>query len=85
MTVHPEGVEFHAAGDLWGQESYGVEEAIKARFAMEQYRKKGALVIGPASENLVRFGCIKNDTWRSAGRTGADQSFRSAGRLGSGL
>jgi aldehyde:ferredoxin oxidoreductase len=71
LTVHPEGVEFHAAGDLWGQESYGVEEAIKAQFAMEQYRKKGALVIGPASENLVRFGCIKNDTWRSAGRTGA--------------
>jgi len=71
LTIHPDGVEFHAAGDLWGQESYGVEDAIKERFAMEAYRKKGALVIGPASENLVRFGCIKNDYWRSAGRTGA--------------
>jgi aldehyde:ferredoxin oxidoreductase len=71
LTVHPEGVDFHAAGELWGMESYGAEDAIKERFAREEYRKKGALVIGPASENLVRFGCIKNDYWRSAGRTGA--------------
>jgi aldehyde:ferredoxin oxidoreductase len=71
LTVHPEGVDFHSAGELWGKETYGVEDAIKEQFAREEYRKKGALVIGPASENLVRFGCIKNDYWRSAGRTGA--------------
>jgi aldehyde:ferredoxin oxidoreductase len=71
LTVHPDGVDFHAAGDLWGQESYEAEDAINDQFAMEKYRKKGALVIGPASENRVRFGCIKNDSWRSAGRTGA--------------
>ena len=71
LTVHPEGVDFHAAGELWGKETYGVEDAINEKFAREEYRKKGALVIGPASENLVRFGCIKNDYWRSAGRTGA--------------
>jgi len=71
LTVYPEGVDFRAAGDLWGQETFGVEDAIKERFAREEYRKKGAVVIGPASENLVRFGCIKNDVWRSAGRTGA--------------
>jgi len=71
LTVHPEGVDFHSAGELWGQETYGVEDEINERFAREEYRKKGALVIGPASENLVRFGCIKNDYWRSAGRTGA--------------
>ena len=71
LTVHPEGVDFHSAGELWGKESYGVEDAINERFTREEYRKKGALVIGPASENLVRFGCIKNDYWRSAGRTGA--------------
>ncbi len=71
LTIHPDGVDFHAAGNLWGKESYEAEDAIKERFAMEEYRKKGALVIGPASENLVRFGCIKNDAWRSAGRTGA--------------
>ena len=71
LTVHPDGVEFHAAGELWGKESYEVEDAIKEKCAMEEFRKKGALVIGPAAENLVRFGCIKNDYWRSAGRTGA--------------
>ena len=71
LTVHPEGVDFHPAGELWGKETYGVEDAINERFAREDYRKKGALVIGPASENLVRFGCIKNDYWRSAGRAGA--------------
>jgi aldehyde:ferredoxin oxidoreductase len=71
LTVHPEGVDFHSAGELWGKETYGVEDAINERFAREEYRKKGALVIGPAAENLVRFGCIKNDYWRSAGRTGA--------------
>ena len=71
LTVHPDGVEFHAAGNLWGKESYETEDAIKDQFAMKAYRKKGALTIGPASENLVRFGCIKNDYWRSAGRTGA--------------
>ena len=71
LTVHPEGVDFHSAGELWGKETYGVEDEINKRFAREEYRKKGALVIGPASENLVRFGCIKNDYWRSAGRTGA--------------
>ena len=71
LTVHPDGVDFHAAGELWGMETYGAEDIIKQRFAREEYRKKGALVIGPAAENLVRFGCIKNDHWRSAGRTGA--------------
>ncbi|MCL6639397.1 MAG: aldehyde:ferredoxin oxidoreductase, partial [Firmicutes bacterium] len=29
-----------------------------------------AVVIGPAGENLVRFACIENNYWRSAGRTG---------------
>jgi aldehyde:ferredoxin oxidoreductase len=71
LTIHSDGVVFHDAGDVWGMESYGAENVIKERYVMEGYRKKGALVIGPASENLVRFGCIKNDHWRSAGRTGA--------------
>ncbi|MDD5014823.1 MAG: aldehyde ferredoxin oxidoreductase C-terminal domain-containing protein, partial [Atribacterota bacterium] len=29
-----------------------------------------AVVIGPAGENLVRFACIKNNYWHSAGRCG---------------
>ena len=35
-----------------------------------EYRRRGAVVIGPAAENLVRYGVVENDRWRSAGRTG---------------
>lgn len=70
LTVHPDGVEFHDAGSIWGMETYGAEDAVNQRCAMAQYRKKGAVVIGPAGENRVRFALIKNDYWRSAGRCG---------------
>lgn len=71
LTIHPEGVEFHDAGDIWGMDTYSAEDAIKSRFSSDQFRKKGAVVIGPAGENGVRFAVIENDYWRSAGRTGA--------------
>jgi len=71
LTVHPEGVDFHDAGDIWGMETYPAEDAVKERFVRSEYRKKGAVVIGPAAENLVRFAVVENDYWRSAGRTGA--------------
>ncbi|GAW93035.1 tungsten-containing aldehyde ferredoxin oxidoreductase [Calderihabitans maritimus] len=35
-----------------------------------QFPGAQALVIGPAGENLVRFACLENNYWRSAGRTG---------------
>ena len=70
LTVHPRGADFHDAGDIWGMETYDAEDAVKARFALPEYRRKGALVIGPAGENLVRFAVVENDYWRSAGRTG---------------
>ena len=71
LTVYPEGVDFHSAGDIWGMETYAAEDAVNERFVKQEYRKKGAVVIGPAAENLVRFGVVENDYWRSAGRTGA--------------
>ena len=73
LTVTPEGAEFHDAGDLWGMETFAAEEAAVARFApnREGYRKPGAVVIGPAGENLVRYAIIANDKWRCAGRAGA--------------
>ena len=71
LTVHPEGVDFHDAGDIWGMETYPAEDAVKERFVRPEYRKKGAVVVGPAAENLVRFAVVENDYWRSAGRTGA--------------
>ncbi len=70
LAIHPQGVDFHDAGDIWGMETYAAEDAVKERFAKSEYRKKGAVVIGPAGENQVRFAVIENDYWRSAGRTG---------------
>ncbi|MBB5349712.1 aldehyde ferredoxin oxidoreductase family protein [Desulfoprunum benzoelyticum] len=72
LTVTPEGAEFHDADDLWGMETFAAEAAAVARFApnREGYRKPGAVVIGPAGENLVRYAIIANDKWRCAGRAG---------------
>ncbi len=72
LAIHPEGVEFHEAGDIWGMETYPAEDTIHERFDQSdaKYKRKGAVVIGPAGEKLVRFAVIENDYWRSAGRTG---------------
>jgi len=72
LVVHPQGVEFHPADKLQGLETYATEDAVNELFGGKNsgYKKSGAVVIGPAAENLVSFGVIKNDYWRSAGRTG---------------
>lgn len=73
LTVTPEGVEFHDADALWGSDSIVTEEIAVQRFAAnsENYRKPGAITIGPAGEKMVKFALIANDKWRCAGRTGA--------------
>ncbi|MEW6263489.1 MAG: aldehyde ferredoxin oxidoreductase family protein [Thermodesulfobacteriota bacterium] len=72
VEIHPGEVVFHEAGDLWGRETYDTEEEVVKRFSRSDwdFGRAGSVVIGPAAENLVRFGVIKNDHWRSAGRTG---------------
>lgn len=72
LEIHPDKVRFHNAEDLWGKETYETESAVLERYGRsgEVFKKVGAVVIGPAAENRVRFGVIKNDQWRSAGRTG---------------
>jgi len=72
LTIHPEGVGFHEAGDIWGMDTFQAEDAVVERFSSSDsgFKKCGAVVIGPAGENLVRFALIENDYWRSAGRTG---------------
>lgn len=71
VTVHPEGCEFHDAAPLWGMDVYQAEDEALARFARpDSPGKPGAVVIGPAGENLVRFAMIANDKWRCAGRAG---------------
>ena len=72
LGIHPEGVDFHEAGDIWGMDTFQAEDAVLERFGKsgENFKRRGAVVIGPAGENLVRFAVIENDYWRSAGRTG---------------
>ncbi len=67
LHISDQGVVFGCAADLWGQDSYPSEEAL-----LQRVNVKGAqaMVIGRAGENLVKFACIKNNRWRSAGRTG---------------
>ena len=72
LEIRPDGVRFHDAKDLWGKNTYEAEEIVLERFGgtRKEYKKTGAVVVGPASENGVRFGVINNDRWRQAGRAG---------------
>lgn len=72
ISIDPDNVAFHDATDLWGKDTFESEDIVRERFARHDpsYSKCGAVVIGPAGENLVNFAVIENDYWRSAGRTG---------------
>ncbi|HWJ03667.1 MAG TPA: aldehyde ferredoxin oxidoreductase family protein [Verrucomicrobiae bacterium] len=67
LEISDSKVEFHDAGQLWGKDTYATEDSV-----LQAVNVPGAqaVVIGPAGENLVRFACIENNYWRSAGRTG---------------
>ncbi len=67
LEISDTRVLFHDAASLWGKETYETEKTVKSLAASSDC---GAMVIGPAGENRVRFAVIENDYWRSAGRTG---------------
>ena len=67
LEINDKNVIFHDASDLWGKETYEAEEAILKRVGIKE---SGALVIGPAGENLVKFAVIESEHWRSFGRAG---------------
>ena len=60
-------LEVRSAAQLWGQDTYATQEAVK-----EAVREKSArvCVIGPAGERQVLFASIMCDHGRMAGRTG---------------
>jgi aldehyde:ferredoxin oxidoreductase len=72
LEIHPEGADFHDAGDIWGMDTYETEDTVNRLFGStgREAKKTGCVVIGPAAEKLVRFAVVENDHWRSAGRTG---------------
>ncbi len=67
IEVSDQKVIFHSAADLWGKETYAAEDEVLKKV---NQKGAGALVIGPAGENRVRYAVIENDYWRSLGRTG---------------
>ena len=67
LEITDQKILFHDAKDLWGKDTYFTEDEV-----LKRVNKKGAgaIVIGPAGENLVRYAVVENDYWRSLGRTG---------------
>ncbi len=52
LEITPDGVCFETARHLWGKDTVDTQEALSLR------PRDGALVIGPAGENLVRYANI---------------------------
>ncbi len=67
LEISPEGVTFHDGSPVWGKSTYDTEDQVLERVGVEG---AGAVVIGPAGENGVKFSVIESGYWRSAGRTG---------------
>jgi len=67
LEISDKGVKFHHASHIWGKDTYETEDIIRREVGV---KNAGIAVTGPAGENLVRFACIENNYWRSAGRTG---------------
>lgn len=63
-------VEFKNADHLWGLKTGHSQEA------MEEGKRGGRFVIGPAGENLVRYACVISEE-RAAGRGGVGAVFGS--------
>ena len=66
LEISDKEVTFQSASQLWGKETYEAEEAILKKVGKDS----GALVIGPAGENLVKFAIIESEHGRSLGRAG---------------
>lgn len=67
LEISDEDVRFHSADHLWGKDTFEAEQAILQSAGRKD---AGALVIGPAGENLVKFAVIEIERWRSLGRAG---------------
>ncbi len=79
LEVTDRGVSFHDASDLRGMETNKAEEAMLEAVGV---KGAGAMVIGPAGENLVKFAIIESERWRSFGRAGIGAVMGSKGLKG---
>lgn len=66
LEITEDSITLHSAAELWGTRCSDCQEKLKALLPGKKF---GALCIGPAGENLVRYAAIVSDE-RAAGRTG---------------
>jgi aldehyde:ferredoxin oxidoreductase len=67
LWIDGDEVSIRDAKHLWGRDTFETEDLIREELGDKDIR---VACIGPAGENLVRFACIENDYYRSAGRCG---------------
>jgi aldehyde:ferredoxin oxidoreductase len=67
ISIKDDHIEFREAVHLWGEDTYRVQELIKAELGDPGARVLG---IGPAGEALIPFSLLLCDHGRVAGRTG---------------
>ena len=67
LWIDDESVQLMDASHLWGKSTWEAEEIIRNDLGDQLIRVSG---IGPGGENLCRSGCLINDHFRAAGRTG---------------
>ena len=67
LYIHDKNFEFKDASNIWGKDCYETQKIIKKELNNEKIRVAN---IGPAGENLVKYGAIINDEGRAVGRCG---------------
>lgn len=65
IWINDDKIEIRDAAHIWGQKVHKTHEMLKAETDMEAK----VACIGPAGENLIRFGCVISEG-RAAGRGG---------------
>ncbi|MEM1921406.1 MAG: aldehyde ferredoxin oxidoreductase family protein [Desulfurococcaceae archaeon] len=66
IHIEDDKVDIRDAEDLWGRDAFDTED----RLIREHGRNIGALLIGPAGENMVRYATVVSMKGRSGGRPG---------------
>ncbi|MBS3814047.1 aldehyde ferredoxin oxidoreductase family protein [Candidatus Bipolaricaulota bacterium] len=66
VHVDDDEVVFKDASDLWGKDTYQKEDMLYEKAG----KNIGAVMIGPAGENLVKYATIMSERGRAGGRTG---------------
>ncbi len=67
LYIHDDGMELLDASHLWGK---GIHETIQHFRDLYGEKDLTVMAIGPAGENMVRYGCWVNEDDRASGRGG---------------